>query len=95
MRLLLDSHVLLWWDADLSKQSNAQRDAISDPANEVFVSAATAWERTSTYNLFGRILANAEYSASSLTALSKSSRASGCVAAILERTYNFFTNSDR
>jgi PIN domain nuclease of toxin-antitoxin system len=44
VRLLLDSHVLLWWDADLSKLSNAQRDAISDPTNEVFVSAATAWE---------------------------------------------------
>ncbi len=44
MRLLLDSHVLLWWDRELSKLSSAQQDAISDPDNEVFVSAATSWE---------------------------------------------------
>ncbi len=44
MKLLLDSHVLLWWDSDLSKLSSAQNEAISDPDNEVFVSAVTAWE---------------------------------------------------
>lgn len=44
MRLLLDSHVLLWWDSDLDKLSEEQREAISEPRNQVFVSAATAWE---------------------------------------------------
>jgi PIN domain nuclease of toxin-antitoxin system len=44
VRLLLDSHVVLWWDKDLSKLSDAQREAISDPDNEVFVSAVSAWE---------------------------------------------------
>ena len=43
MRLLLDTHALLWWLADegLSQQA---RDAIADPANTVAVSAASAWE---------------------------------------------------
>ena len=43
MRLLLDTHVLLWWMADrrLSRRVHA---AIASPANQVFVSAATAWE---------------------------------------------------
>ncbi len=44
MRLLLDSHVLLWWNKDTARLSPAQLKAISDPVNEVFVSAATAWE---------------------------------------------------
>jgi PIN domain nuclease of toxin-antitoxin system len=44
VRLLLDSHVLLWWDSDLSTLSAAQIEAIGDPNNAVFVSAATAWE---------------------------------------------------
>ena len=44
MRLLLDSHVLLWWDKDMSQLSGAQRAAIGDSDNEVFVSAVTAWE---------------------------------------------------
>ncbi len=44
MRLLLDSHVLLWWDSDPGKLSQDQLLAIGDPENEVFVSAASAWE---------------------------------------------------
>ncbi len=36
--------MLLRWDSDLSKLSAAQREAISDAENVVFVSAATAWE---------------------------------------------------
>ena len=44
MRLLLDSHVLLWWDSDPEKLSSVQRDAISDPENEILVSAVSAWE---------------------------------------------------
>ena len=44
MRLLLDSHIVLWWDTDLTKLSESQREAISNPANQVFVSAVSAWE---------------------------------------------------
>lgn len=43
MRLLLDTHVVLWWLAgrDISP---AAREAIADPADDVAVSAASAWE---------------------------------------------------
>ena len=44
MRLLLDSHILLWWDSDLSKLSITQRAVIEDPANQVYVSPVSAWE---------------------------------------------------
>jgi PIN domain nuclease of toxin-antitoxin system len=44
MRLLLDTHALLWWLADDPTLSGAARVAIADAANAVYVSAATAWE---------------------------------------------------
>ena len=43
MRLLLDTHALLWWLADEGLTAKA-RNAIADPANLVAVSAASAWE---------------------------------------------------
>ena len=43
MRLLLDTHALLWWLADEGLNPEA-RDAIADPANLAVVSAASAWE---------------------------------------------------
>jgi PIN domain nuclease of toxin-antitoxin system len=44
VRLLLDTHALIWWFAgDASLSDNAQA-AIVDAANEVLVSAASAWE---------------------------------------------------
>lgn len=43
-RLLLDTHVLLWWLADAPQLGMAAREAIADPRNQVFVSAATTWE---------------------------------------------------
>ena len=42
MRLLLDTHVLIWWDAG-RRLSAAARTAIRD-ADAVYVSAASAWE---------------------------------------------------
>ena len=44
MNLLLDTHILLWWLADDPGLSEKQRSAIADPANVVYVSAASAWE---------------------------------------------------
>lgn len=44
MRLLLDTHVLLWWLANNSRLSAYTRAAIADPDNQVFVSAVSAWE---------------------------------------------------
>jgi len=47
MKLLLDTHILIWWlDPAISKLSKAAHAAISDSQNLVFVSAATAWEIT-------------------------------------------------
>jgi len=44
MRVLLDTHALLWsFNADPSLTSEARR-VIEDGSNEVFVSAASAWE---------------------------------------------------
>lgn len=44
MRLLLDTHALLWYSTDDSQLSPQAAAFISDGQNEVFVSAATPWE---------------------------------------------------
>ena len=44
MRLLLDTHVALWAIAASPRLSRAARDAITDPDNEIHVSAASVWE---------------------------------------------------
>ena len=44
MRLLLDTHALLWWFTDDGRLTPLARDAIADDSNEIFVSAASAWE---------------------------------------------------
>ena len=44
MILMLDAHALLWWLDDDPTLDRAARASIADPANEVFVSAATVWE---------------------------------------------------
>jgi PIN domain nuclease of toxin-antitoxin system len=44
MDLLLDTHVLLWWDRDDGRLSKEARRAIADGDNRVFVSAASPWE---------------------------------------------------
>jgi PIN domain nuclease of toxin-antitoxin system len=44
MRLLLDTHTLLWSAHDPRKLSADAAEAISDTANEVFVSAVSAME---------------------------------------------------
>ena len=44
MKLLLDTHALLWWLADDARLGRCARQAITTPTNLVFVSAATAWE---------------------------------------------------
>ena len=42
--LLLDTHVLLWWLRDDERLPERMRAALADEENEVFVSAASAWE---------------------------------------------------
>jgi PIN domain nuclease of toxin-antitoxin system len=43
VRLLLDTHIVLWWLAGRKLEPLAG-SAIADPANEVYVSAVSAWE---------------------------------------------------
>ena len=43
-RLLLDTHVLLWWLSDDRRLGASAREVIADGRNEVFVSAVTTWE---------------------------------------------------
>ena len=44
MRLLLDTHALLWTLGDPEKLSAPAADAIVDERNDVFVSSASVWE---------------------------------------------------
>jgi PIN domain nuclease of toxin-antitoxin system len=44
VRLLLDTHVLLWWLADDRKLTKNARSIIANTDNDVLVSAASLWE---------------------------------------------------
>lgn len=44
MRVLLDTHAVIWWVDQDGLLSIASHSAIADPANELLVSAATVWE---------------------------------------------------
>lgn len=43
-RLLLDTHALLWWLQGSERLGSMFVEQVSDPRNQVFVSAATTWE---------------------------------------------------
>ncbi|RYE72732.1 MAG: type II toxin-antitoxin system VapC family toxin [Oxalobacteraceae bacterium] len=45
MRILLDTHVYLWWLQDSPKLSNVARVRI-DSASKVYISSASIWEAT-------------------------------------------------
>nr|WP_237181068.1 type II toxin-antitoxin system VapC family toxin [Roseomonas haemaphysalidis] len=42
--MLLDTHALLWWLSDDPRLGNAARECITDPANDILVSAVSLWE---------------------------------------------------
>jgi len=44
VRLLLDTHILLWVIAESRRLSRAGREFIGDPAHELAFSAASLWE---------------------------------------------------
>ena len=44
MKLLLDTHLILWWLANDSALPRQARALISDPGNTSFVSAVSLWE---------------------------------------------------
>jgi PIN domain nuclease of toxin-antitoxin system len=51
VRVLLDTHALLWWFTDDVRLSRAARDLIADQANSILVSAASAWEIATKHRL--------------------------------------------
>jgi PIN domain nuclease of toxin-antitoxin system len=51
LRLLLDTHAFLWWLAGDEALSDAARAAIADAGNDLFVSAASAWEIATKFRL--------------------------------------------
>lgn len=44
MRLLLDTHALIWWDTQDSRLPARLHEAIASAENQVFVSAVSVWE---------------------------------------------------
>ncbi len=44
MRVILDTHALLWWVQDDPQLSRKARAALASLTTEVYVSAASAWE---------------------------------------------------
>jgi PIN domain nuclease of toxin-antitoxin system len=54
VRLLLDTHTLIWWLAGDPSLSAVAKTAISDSENEVIVSAVSAWEIVTKFRL-GRL----------------------------------------
>ena len=54
MRILLDTHALLWWLAGSDRLSAVARRVIADEAHDVLVSAASAWEIATKHRL-GRL----------------------------------------
>ncbi|MGY4396715.1 PIN domain nuclease of toxin-antitoxin system [Sphingomonas sp. UYAg733] len=44
MRLLLDTHVLLWWLGDIPRLGSKARALIEDTTNELMFSVASPWE---------------------------------------------------
>ena len=44
MKLLLDTHILLWWLSDNDQLSLKARELISNPENDIFVSHVSLWE---------------------------------------------------
>lgn len=51
MKFLLDTHTLLWWLFDDRRLSSAAHEVIAQPANEILVSAASAWEVATKHRL--------------------------------------------
>jgi len=51
VRLLLDAHGFLWWLAGSRRLSESARRAADDEANDVLISAASAWETTTKHRL--------------------------------------------
>ncbi|PLZ07941.1 type II toxin-antitoxin system VapC family toxin [Fischerella thermalis] len=51
MRILLDTHIFLWFISGDTQLSTEVRDVIRDPDNEVYLSAVSVWEAIVKYQL--------------------------------------------
>lgn len=51
MRILLDTHLLIWAVADPARLDGKTTDELEDPANEILFSAASIWETAIKYGL--------------------------------------------
>ncbi len=51
MKLLLDTHIFLWYITADARLPALFRDAIREPKNEVFLSVVSLWEAAIKYNL--------------------------------------------
>lgn len=54
MRALLDTHAFLWWMVDDDRLSSTARRTIAEEENDLFISAACAWEIATKFRL-GRL----------------------------------------
>jgi len=62
VRLLIDTHALLWWLSDDPSLSDSARKAMAKTSNVLLVSAASAWEIATKVRL-GRLPGAAELAA--------------------------------
>jgi len=62
VRLLIDTHALLWWLSDDPSLSGVARKAMAETSNVLLVSAASAWEIATKVRL-GRLPGAAELAA--------------------------------
>ena len=44
MRILLDTHIFMWWDANVQRLSAGARALCEDPNNSLVLSLASVWE---------------------------------------------------
>lgn len=44
MKVLLDTHALLWWLSDSDKLGPVAREIIADPAHDILISIVSLWE---------------------------------------------------
>ncbi len=51
MRVLLDTHALLWHYEDSAELSPSAKSVINNPQNRVFISAASIWEAAIKFSL--------------------------------------------
>lgn len=51
MRLLLDTHIFLWYISGDGQLSDVTRNAISDPENDVYLNVVSVWESLTKYQI--------------------------------------------